>query len=94
MSRLLAALMIAGAFLVSACDRPAAIAATDKASQTGGSKVMINYARDHTLKDALDYLAVWQAGMFSPAHMAEAFKAKAEKRDADFPDLVPLRKGL
>jgi nitrite reductase (NO-forming) len=38
MSRLLAALMIAGAFLVSACDKPAAVAATDKASQTGGSK--------------------------------------------------------
>ncbi|HKU48146.1 MAG TPA: copper-containing nitrite reductase, partial [Burkholderiales bacterium] len=30
--------MIAGAFLVSACDKPAAVAATDKASQTGGSK--------------------------------------------------------
>jgi nitrite reductase (NO-forming) len=38
MSRLLAALMIAGAFLVSACDKPAAVAATDKSSQTGGSK--------------------------------------------------------
>ena len=25
-----------------------------------GSKVMINYARDHTLKDGLDYIAVWQ----------------------------------
>lgn len=59
-----------------------------------GSKVMINYARDHSLKDALDYLAVWQAGMFGRADMAEAFKAKAEKRPGDFPDLIPLRKGL
>jgi enoyl-CoA hydratase len=59
-----------------------------------GSKVMINYARDHTIKDALDYIAVWQTGMFSPAHMGEAFKAKAEKRDGDFPDLLPLRKGM
>jgi enoyl-CoA hydratase len=59
-----------------------------------GSKVMINYARDHTIKDGLDYIAVWQTGMFSPAHMAEAFKAKAEKRDGDFPDLLPLRKGM
>jgi enoyl-CoA hydratase len=59
-----------------------------------GSKVMINYARDHTIKDALDYIAVWQTGMFSGAHMAEAFKAKAEKRDGDFPDLMPLRKGM
>jgi len=56
-----------------------------------GSKVMINYARDHTLKDGLDYIAVWQTAMFSGPHMAEAFKAKAEKRDAAFPDLAPLR---
>lgn len=59
-----------------------------------GSKVMINYARDHSLTDALDYLAVWQAGMFSRTDMAEAFKAKAEKRAGDFPDLLPLRRGL
>ena len=59
-----------------------------------GSKVMINYARDHTIKDALDYIAVWQTGMFSGPHMAEAFKARAEKRDPVFPDLLPLRKGM
>lgn len=56
-----------------------------------GSKVMINYARDHSIKDALDYIAVWQTSMFSGPHMAEAFKAKAEKREADFPDLAHLR---
>jgi enoyl-CoA hydratase len=59
-----------------------------------GSKVMINYARDHTIKDGLDYIATWQVGMFSPALMQEAFKAKQEKRDADFPDLIPLRHGM
>ncbi|MBU2136813.1 MAG: enoyl-CoA hydratase, partial [Alphaproteobacteria bacterium] len=56
-----------------------------------GSKVMINYARDHTFADGLDYIAVWQTGMFAGSHMGEAFKAKAEKRPADFPDLRPLR---
>ncbi|MFT4936831.1 MAG: enoyl-CoA hydratase [Pseudoalteromonas distincta] len=56
-----------------------------------GSKVMINYARDHTIADGLDYIAVWQTGMFAGSHMGEAFKAKAEKRPADFPDLRPLR---
>ena len=59
-----------------------------------GSKVMINYARDHTTDDGLDYIATWQTGMFAGAHMAEAFAARQEKRDADFPDLLPLRKGL
>jgi enoyl-CoA hydratase len=59
-----------------------------------GSKVMINYARDHTTADALDYIAVWQTGMFARSHMAEAFKAQQEKRAAEFPDLVPVRRAL
>lgn len=59
-----------------------------------GSKVMINYARDHTIADGLDYIAVWQTGMFQPAEMGEAFAAKAEKRDANYPDLFPLREKL
>ena len=59
-----------------------------------GSKVMINYARDHTIADGLDYIAVWQTGMFAGSHMGEAFKAKAEKRPADFPDLKPLRNAM
>lgn len=59
-----------------------------------GSKTMINYARDHTTDDALDYIATWQSGMFSPPHMAEAFAAKQQNRAADFPDLQPVRRQL
>lgn len=58
-----------------------------------GSKVMINYARDHTIADGLDYIATWQAGMYNPeTDMAEAFKAKQEKRAGQFADLLPMRK--
>jgi len=56
-----------------------------------GSKVLINYGRDHSTADTLDYIGVWNASMFPPSHMQEAFKAKVEKRDPDFPDLLPLR---
>ncbi len=59
-----------------------------------GSKVMINYARDHTIADGLDYIATWQTGMFSGPQMAEAFRAKQEKRDAAFPDLLPVRRQM
>jgi enoyl-CoA hydratase len=55
---------------------------------------MINHARDHTIADSLDYIAVWQTGMFSPAHMAEAFAAKSQKREAKFPDLEPLKTAM
>ncbi|NRA07532.1 MAG: crotonase/enoyl-CoA hydratase family protein [Myxococcales bacterium] len=57
-----------------------------------GSKEMINYARDHSIADGLDYIATWQTGMFQPADMAEAFAAKKEKRAARYPDLLPERK--
>lgn len=59
-----------------------------------GSKMMINYARDHTIRDGLEQIAMWQAGMHSRAAMAEAFKANAEKRPGKFPDLAPVRKTL
>jgi enoyl-CoA hydratase len=59
-----------------------------------GSKRMINYARDHTIADGLDYIATWQAGMFAPPHMMEAFAAKAQKRAPEFPNLAPLKKKM
>jgi len=58
-----------------------------------GSKVMINYARDHSIADGLDYIATWQAGMYNPeTDMREALVARKEKRDAKFADLLPARK--
>ncbi len=60
-----------------------------------GSKVMINYARDHSTADGLDYIATWQAGMYNPeVDMRESFVAKSEKRAPKFADMLPLRKGL
>ena len=54
---------------------------------------MINYARDHSIADGLDYIATWQAGMYFPeADMMEAFKAKAEKRAGKFEELLPIRR--
>ncbi len=60
-----------------------------------GSKVMINYARDHSIADALDYIGVWQAGMYNPeTDMKEALTARLEKREPVFDDLLPVRKPL
>ncbi|HJU31611.1 MAG TPA: enoyl-CoA hydratase-related protein [Hyphomicrobiaceae bacterium] len=69
------------------------IAAKDPLVVTG-SKTMINYARDHTTADALDYIALWQSGMLARGHMREAFQAQKEKRTPRFPDLAALKKGL
>jgi len=59
-----------------------------------GTKVSVNYARDHSTADALEHIATWQAGMFQPSDMAESFSAKADGRDGEFEDLLPFRGGL
>lgn len=57
-----------------------------------GSKEMLNYARDHSVEEALNYVATWQAGMFQPQDVKEAFGARQEKRKPAFQDLPPVRK--
>lgn len=59
-----------------------------------GTKETINYTRDHTVADSLQYIAAWQTGMFQPADMMESFTAKAEGRDATFDDLPEVQTGL
>jgi enoyl-CoA hydratase len=59
-----------------------------------GSKQMLNYARDHSVEDGLDYVATWQAGMFFGTDMAEAFTAKAEKRKPVFQNNPATRRSV
>jgi enoyl-CoA hydratase len=72
----------------------AAEIATKAPLAVAGSKVMINYAREHDTETALDYIGVWQSGMFAGPHMAEAFQAKREGRAPNFPDLAPIHRGM
>lgn len=56
-----------------------------------GCKEMINYARDHTVQDSLQYMSVWQSGMFQPQNdMMEIFTAKAQNRAPEFAELTPI----
>ncbi len=59
-----------------------------------GSKQMLTYARDHSVRDSLEHIAAWQSGMFQPADMIESFTAKAEGRAPKFQDLLPASKGF
>lgn len=59
-----------------------------------GTKEMLNYARDHSVEDSLNYIATWQTGMFQPKDMAETFTAKMEKREPEFDDLLPIGKPI
>ena len=44
-----------------------------------GSKEMLNYARDHSVADSLNYMAAWQTGMFQPADILECFRGEERK---------------
>jgi len=57
-----------------------------------GTKEMLNYTRDHDTADALNYMQVWQAGMFLTGDLMEQIQANQQKREARFADLLPAKK--
>ena len=57
-----------------------------------GCKKMINYSRDHSTADTLDYVAVWNASQFKIEEILEAMNAMREKRKGNFINL-PKRLG-
>ena len=59
-----------------------------------GTKEMINFTRDHTVADSLNYIATWQTGMFQPHDIVESFAAQAEGREPVYDDLPEVRRGL
>jgi enoyl-CoA hydratase len=59
---------------------------------TTGIKEVLNYNRDHTVEESLNYAALWNSAMNFSDDMMEAFKSKTEKRGPDFQGLVKKRK--
>jgi enoyl-CoA hydratase len=45
-----------------------------------GTKEMINYARDHSVADSLNYIATWNAAMLMSNDLTEAMTANMQKR--------------
>jgi enoyl-CoA hydratase len=56
-----------------------------------GTKEMVNYTRDHTVADSLNYVATWQSGMLLSDDLGKAFAAATEKTVAEFDDLLPAK---
>ena len=57
-----------------------------------GLKAVMNYSRDHSVSEGLEYNALWSGAMLSQKDMTEAMTANMEKRDASFNDLVEVKK--
>jgi enoyl-CoA hydratase len=56
-----------------------------------GLKAVINYSRDHSISDSLDFNALWSGAMLSQTDMTEAMSANMEKRDAAFTKMVDVK---
>ena len=57
-----------------------------------GTKESLNYGRDHSTEESLNHIALWNTAMGINDEMGVAFKAKAEKKEAEFEDLLPRKK--
>jgi enoyl-CoA hydratase len=57
-----------------------------------GSKLALNYARDHGTAEALAQMVLLQSAIFDTGEMARAIGAWKEKRSGDFAPLGPLTK--
>jgi len=57
-------------------------------------KKQLNYARDNSVDDALEYHAMWNAALISSKDMESALSAFAAKSEGDFEDLVELKSFL
>lgn len=51
-----------------------------------GTKEVMNFGRDHTVADGLEFVATWNAGMILSKDLNEAFMANIEKRAPNFDD--------
>ena len=55
-----------------------------------GAKQAITYARDHDVADSLEQVATWNAAMLRPEDLTTAIKARIEKKEAEFADLLAV----
>ncbi len=51
-----------------------------------GTKHILQYSREHSVKDSLEYMATWNASMLMSKDLMEAFEAKMSGREAKFMD--------
>jgi enoyl-CoA hydratase len=51
-----------------------------------GTKQILNYSRDHSIAEGLDYVATWNAGMLLSEDLKRSMEALRSKKQPEFPD--------
>ena len=59
-----------------------------------GIKEVINYNRDHSIEESLNYVALWNTAMNFTDDMKEAFKSQLEEKDPQFEKILKKTKYL
>jgi len=59
-----------------------------------GCKRAIQYARDHSTQEGLEWIGMWNASMLQNDEILEAMSAAQEKRSGAFADLPSTQEGL
>jgi enoyl-CoA hydratase len=54
------------------------------------TKHLLNYGREHSVSDTLDYQQVWMGAVSQGGEMGKYFAAKADGKTPEFDDLPPL----
>jgi enoyl-CoA hydratase len=54
------------------------------------TKHLLNYGREHTIADTLNYQQVWMGAVSQGEEIAAYFKARAEGKEPEYRDLPPL----
>ena len=56
-----------------------------------GTKAILNFSRDHTIAEGLEYNALWSGAMLPQEDMAEAMMSNIEKREPEFKDMQEIK---
>ena len=64
----------------------AALIASKSPLSIRGTKEQLNFARDHSVADGLNYIATWNAAMLMSKDLTEAMTANMQKRSPVFKD--------
>lgn len=56
-----------------------------------GSKAALNHARDHTVAEGLEWIAVMQGSLWQPSDIMAAIQARMARTQAEFAPLAPLQ---
>lgn len=55
------------------------------------TKMQLNYARDHSVDEGLDYIASWNMGLLQTTDLIKAAQATMQKQEPTFDDMLPSK---